>query len=288
VSYITEYTKFTRNDLLGKSGVYIILNLINGKFYIGGAIDFYARFRLHIADLLKNKHFNKHLQNSVNKYGIENFEFSILEEYSKDITFDMETYWINILGATNRNIGYNIDSYSKTRLGAILTEDTKNKISKALLGRKISEDQLKLHKERIRESKGRSIVQLDVQGNFIKEFECINDAAKELNILCTNIVALLKDNKRKTIKGFKFLYKEDYNLDKNYLTAIGKTREKVGKFDLLFNLLEEYNNSSEAAEKNNINKHCINTVCIYHKNKRPNKNGKKNITYKGFIWKYIN
>ena len=30
-------------------------------------------------DLIKNKHFNRYLQNSVNKYGIQNFKFEVLD-----------------------------------------------------------------------------------------------------------------------------------------------------------------------------------------------------------------
>ena len=64
-----------KNNSTGKSGIYAIKNLINNKMYIGSTSDFKSRCRSHRTLLNRNKHFNKHLQNSVNKYGLSNFEF---------------------------------------------------------------------------------------------------------------------------------------------------------------------------------------------------------------------
>lgn len=58
-----------------KSGVYIILNIINNKYYIGSSKNVYIRLREHKSNLKGNKHENQRLQNAVNKYGINNFEF---------------------------------------------------------------------------------------------------------------------------------------------------------------------------------------------------------------------
>lgn len=61
------------------SGVYKITNLINGKFYIGSTIKFKKRKNCHVSELRRGISRSLLLQRSVNKYGIENFEFSILE-----------------------------------------------------------------------------------------------------------------------------------------------------------------------------------------------------------------
>ena len=60
------------------TGIYKITNLKNGKFYIGSSVNLYNRNRGHYNTLIKNTHKNKKLQNSVNKYGIENFCFEVL------------------------------------------------------------------------------------------------------------------------------------------------------------------------------------------------------------------
>ena len=60
-----------------KSGIYLIINTINGKFYIGSSCDIPRRFRSHRKCLNKNTHDNIHLQNAWNKYGESNFSFEI-------------------------------------------------------------------------------------------------------------------------------------------------------------------------------------------------------------------
>ncbi len=62
------------------SGIYKIINKINGKYYIGSSKDIKKRWSYHTQDLNKNTHNNIHLQKSWNKYGQDNFEFVVVEE----------------------------------------------------------------------------------------------------------------------------------------------------------------------------------------------------------------
>ena len=86
--------------------IYKITNKINRKVYIGQTVrDFNKRY----GGSLNNTH-NEHLRNSINKYGIENFE--IIEEfdvaYSKEDLNKREKYWINYYNTTNPKYGYNM------------------------------------------------------------------------------------------------------------------------------------------------------------------------------------
>lgn len=58
-----------------ESGIYQIKNSINNNIYIGSSVNIRTRFKTHLNLLKKNKHENLKLQNAVNKYGLENFEF---------------------------------------------------------------------------------------------------------------------------------------------------------------------------------------------------------------------
>ena len=60
-------------------GIYKIVNLINNKMYIGQSSDIYKRWKEHKKNLRRNLHVNKCLQAAVNKYGLENFRFDIIE-----------------------------------------------------------------------------------------------------------------------------------------------------------------------------------------------------------------
>lgn len=94
---------------LDKIGVYKITNILVNKVYIGSTKkSFISRFSTHYQKLKSNNHKgHPHLQSSVNKHGIENFEFSIVETCEIEDCISREEYWIGFYDATNREKGYN-------------------------------------------------------------------------------------------------------------------------------------------------------------------------------------
>ncbi len=93
------------------SGIYTITNLVNNKIYVGFATNIRARLQYHKDRLKSNIHDNTYLQNSFNKYGIENFAFEELELCSIEFLASQENYWGNLLNATNRQFGFNIQPF---------------------------------------------------------------------------------------------------------------------------------------------------------------------------------
>jgi group I intron endonuclease len=93
------------------SGIYCIQNKVNGKKLVGQSVNISKRWKNgHLSLLENNKHYNKHFQNSWNKYGEENFEFKILEicENKKEILDEKEKYWIEFYETyTDPNRGFN-------------------------------------------------------------------------------------------------------------------------------------------------------------------------------------
>ena len=61
-----------------QSGIYFIENLVNGKLYVGQASNLSKRKHAHFAELNRNRHRNKYLQNAFNKYGEGSFSFKIV------------------------------------------------------------------------------------------------------------------------------------------------------------------------------------------------------------------
>ena len=109
-------------------GIYTIRNKVNGKIYIGQAIDIKDRWKDHRKRLNGGYHVNKHLQRSWDKYGEESFEFNILLECEESQLNTLEEYYIFELMTYDKRVGYN-----KTYGGdnGRPTEETRKKMSKS-------------------------------------------------------------------------------------------------------------------------------------------------------------
>ena len=94
-----------------KSGIYFIKSSINGKIYIGETNNLNRRKIRHFTDLNSGNHTNKYLQRHVGKYGIEDLEFSIIEElvFDKKILNEREKHWIKFYKSNNREFGFNLN-----------------------------------------------------------------------------------------------------------------------------------------------------------------------------------
>ena len=88
-------------------GVYKIINMVNGKIYVGSSVDIYNRWYHHKRDLNNNMHGNVYLQNAWNKYGGNNFDFVIIEECEPVYQFEREQFYLNSFSPFDNN-GYNI------------------------------------------------------------------------------------------------------------------------------------------------------------------------------------
>ena len=77
-------------------GIYKYENKLNGKIYIGLSRNIERRYAQHIYDatrLKKNK--STGIDYAINKYGIENFNFEIIELCDESQLNEKERYWIN-------------------------------------------------------------------------------------------------------------------------------------------------------------------------------------------------
>ena len=79
-----------------KKGIYLLVNLINGNFYIGSSINLSNRMQnyLNIKYLNTNSNKNMPIIKSLLKYGHDNFALLILEYIDSEDISERETYWI--------------------------------------------------------------------------------------------------------------------------------------------------------------------------------------------------
>lgn len=119
-----------------KTGVYQILNLVNGKRYIGStAVSFMKRWGSHKKELRNNYHHSKSLQRAWNKYGQENFSFEVLATCPKEYCIKLEQWFLD-----NFSREYNVCPTAGSRLGTKVSEEERKKMSER--GKKRAEDPL--------------------------------------------------------------------------------------------------------------------------------------------------
>ena len=119
-------------------GIYKIENKANGKVYIGQSVNIESRWKGHKSNLRNNKHQNDYLQKSWNKYGEENFDFSVLCECEKDKLDEKEIYYINQYKSTDGKYGYNLREGGES---GTMTETTIKKLRG--LGSTLSQDDVR-------------------------------------------------------------------------------------------------------------------------------------------------
>lgn len=219
------------------SGVYKIENLVNGKVYIGKSeSNIEERFKEHLRSLRKLKHHNEHLQKAFNKYGEDKFKLTILEEIqNRDELNEKEKYWIAYYNANNIEYGYNLTvggdggspseevrkRISETMKKHIRTSEHCENISKSLkaIG----------HCVPYNHSKGKIIVQTDIDNKFIAEYKSIAEASK---ITGVSKISISKSCKKQYIsyKQYRWFYLNDYkNLDNFSNKVIKPIISKSGK-----------------------------------------------------------
>jgi group I intron endonuclease len=117
------------------SGIYQIVNMVNGKRYIGSAANFKRRWNLHLSDLKQNKHHSSKLQHAWNKYGGESFKFEIILECNKDELLSYEQLLFD-----EENPEYNILKVAGSPLGIKRSKETRLKMSLASKGKPKTEE----------------------------------------------------------------------------------------------------------------------------------------------------
>lgn len=89
-------------------GIYKITNNINGKCYIGQSVNIKQRWNTekHYAFTPSRPEYNYPLSCAFRKYGLENFEFEVLEECVQDELNQKECYWADFYNSYTP-YGYN-------------------------------------------------------------------------------------------------------------------------------------------------------------------------------------
>ena len=112
------------------AGVYQIRNIINGKRYIGSAVDIKNRWGRHRRMLRGEYHPNVHLQRAWNKYGEGVFRFDDILECGPELCVPYEQWLLD-----HWKPEYNMCPTAGSRLGRKHTDVAKARMSKAHTGK---------------------------------------------------------------------------------------------------------------------------------------------------------
>ena len=138
--------------------IYKIVCTVTNKIYIGCTTkSIHIRFKEHIkASRNKNKH--SFLYDDMNKYGTDCFYVELIEEGTDDsCRYEREKYYIILYNTTNESIGYNMtigglgtigykftdearEKISAAGIGRVVPQEVRDKISKKQIGKKLSEE----------------------------------------------------------------------------------------------------------------------------------------------------
>jgi group I intron endonuclease len=110
---------------MAESGIYEIVNLVNGKRYVGSACEFQKRWLEHRRDLERGNHHSRALQRAWNKYGGSNFEFRVVENCSRDLlivreqaAFDLLKPEYNACKVAGSSLGYRHTETARQNMAA--------------------------------------------------------------------------------------------------------------------------------------------------------------------------
>ena len=117
--------------------IYLITNLINGKWYVGQTIrPLEHRWERHLH--VGKKDAKYHLYKSMKKYGIENFKIQKIEEcYTTEELDYLEKYYIKMLHSNNETFGYNLTDGGAGTHSHKVSDEAREKMRQAKLGNKI-------------------------------------------------------------------------------------------------------------------------------------------------------
>lgn len=127
------------------AGVYKIINVSNGKCYVGSSVQVESRIFKHLAFLRRGDHPNKHLQAAFSKYKEHSFDFELLERCEKPDLLAREQHYLdliqpqyNICKVAGNTLGYKHESAARAKMSVA------NKGNKRMLGKAHSEETKKI------------------------------------------------------------------------------------------------------------------------------------------------
>ena len=244
-----------------KSGIYKISNIVNKHCYIGSAVNIEGRWRTHKSTLKKGTHHSLYLQRAWDKYGENNFEFSILEKCEDVNLIEREQFYFEEI-----NPEYNICKIAGSCLGIKFSDESnlKKSLNHAYKGKFGSSH-----------PSSKTIYQYDDKGYFKSEWENAVHIQNSLGFDAGNIRKSIKNNWLFYGSFWSYVYYGDFYKDVPIHNDRQKTKKAILQYDLQGNLVKEWSSAKEATDY----------LGVKEGNLSKNLKNKAKTAY-GHIWKY--
>ena len=197
------------------SGIYQIINNINGKVYIGHSVNISFRWYNHMNNLLKGNHHNSKLQDDFNTYGLSAFNFNILDtlEGKSNLILKEQEYLDKLDFTNNYNLSNALEK-EKHSQPDIFIEYINNKW---LLPDNLNSNDKDIEKYKIFKKE-------DKEEIFNKAIECQLIDLPKSHMTFNRVINFMTDklgytinNKRKRIKRKQYRYKLIVDFDEDYM-----------------------------------------------------------------------
>jgi len=286
-----------------KIGIYKIINP-KGKIYIGQSTNIYSRLDDYKKIVASVKSQIK-IYNSLKKYGSKSHLFEIIEECSVESLNERERYWQDYYNVLNE--GLNCKLTKTGDKSGFISQEIKNKIGNSNRGKvrsgqalenirksrsekfsykwkvpKSEEFKNKVrgvkktqeHIQKIKDNRPnkKSILQYDLDGNFIREWESCKSASNYLGKNSPSVISSCCNKKIKYAYGYQWRFKGEniiFTIDDIYKKKILQhsiNGEFIKEWNCLSDIVKFFNIKYPDCIKANINKK------VKHS--------------KGFVWSY--
>lgn len=117
-------------------GIYRITHVDSGKSYVGQSVRIHARWEQH----KRGRGNSTALAAAITKYGLDSFQFEVLEYCSPDRLNDREVHWIEVLKTMSPH-GYNLNSGGNQPES--VSFETRQRLSQSLKGSLVARESRK-------------------------------------------------------------------------------------------------------------------------------------------------
>lgn len=277
--------------------IYLITNFTNGKRYVGQTVNpIHYRWSKHIEEAYGGNKSNSLLHRAIIKYGASNFGINILEECAdtelnekeKNYIKKYDTYYTHNKGYNMTWGGEGVTKYSDDEILYLWNQGYRNCEIARLLNASKNTISLRIRalfgKDAAQSRRAGSIkiavLQYDLYGNFIQEWNSGSEAEKTLGLSAGSVSRCC--NKQRTNSGDFLWKKNDDDTPIEELMLAYARSQKCCKVDLIDDngsVIKTYESGKAAEQELGIARGKVSEVCN-------NKYGRKTANGYRFQWNY--